>query len=194
MAQYDSSFSLDAPHFEELPNILGPVHQTIFPPMLGCDDQCIIKYPPLLYIGTYKDNTVAVWSTHNYSLLSATTLDHSVHEAKWDPFVAYEFASVGTNIKFWLVEEDGGGKTCELKVCLWMYVCVLYLGSTCSYSRTCLTSLLMSCSTSCNMCMACLYTMYMHVIIWYPCLSSILYVQFTMIMNSCICIIVFVGP
>ena len=73
--------------------------------------------PLLSYTGTYKDNTVAMWSTHNYSLLSATTLDHPVHEAKWDPYVAYEFTSVGTNIKFWLVEEDSGGKTCELKVC-----------------------------------------------------------------------------
>ena len=62
------------------------------------------------------DGTVAVWSSHDYSLLSATTLNQPIHEARWDPHVAYEFTSVGAGLRFWLVEEDRGGRTCELKV------------------------------------------------------------------------------
>ncbi len=60
-----------------------------------------------VYIGTYLDGTLAVWSTCDYSLLSATALHHhTVHQAAWDPLTAYELATVGTGLKFWLVEED----------------------------------------------------------------------------------------
>lgn len=69
------------------------------------------------YAGTYKDGAVAVWSTHDYSLLSATSVDHAIHRAVWDPHTAYEFTSVGAGLRFWLVKEDRGGRTCELKVC-----------------------------------------------------------------------------
>ena len=69
-----------------------------------------------LHTGTYLDGTLAVWSTHDYSLLTATTLDHPVHQAGWDPHTAYELTSVGGGLRFWLVEEDRSRRTCELKV------------------------------------------------------------------------------
>ncbi len=59
-----------------------------------------------------------MWSTHDYSLLTATSLNHSVHQAAWDPLTAYELTTVGAGIRFWLLEEDRRAKTCALKVLL----------------------------------------------------------------------------
>jgi len=72
-------------------------------------------------LGNYQDGSLAVWGTWDYSLLVATSLSHSVHAHSWDPFVAYEFVTVGAcdgvgGVNFWLVEEDMGGKKCQLKV------------------------------------------------------------------------------
>lgn len=57
----------------------------------------------------------------DYSLLCATPLSHPCHAHCWDPHVAYEFATVeagpkGGGVSFWMLEEDMGGKKCELKV------------------------------------------------------------------------------
>ena len=62
-----------------------------------------------------------MWGTWDYSLLAATSLSHAIHGHAWDPFTAYEFVTVGVwegvgGVNFWLVEDDMGGKKCQLKV------------------------------------------------------------------------------
>ena len=48
-----------------------------------------------LYIGTFQDGNLCVWSSHDYSLLVSTALQCPVHAVAWDPHVAYEFTTVG---------------------------------------------------------------------------------------------------
>ena len=73
--------------------------------------------------GTYRDGNLAVWSSHDYSLLVTTTLQSPVHAIAWDPHIAYEFTTVGgggrgrSGVSFWMVEETKGGKEFNLKVC-----------------------------------------------------------------------------
>ena len=61
----------------------------------------------------------------DYSLLGATSLSAPIHAHSWDPYTAYEFATVGAGqggggagggVSFWMLEEDMGGKKCQLKV------------------------------------------------------------------------------
>ena len=75
-----------------------------------------------MYIGTYQENSLAVWSCHDYSLLAATTVQFPVHDIAWDPHIAYEFTAVGggggrSGVTFWMMEETSGGKEWQLKVC-----------------------------------------------------------------------------
>ena len=82
-----------------------------------------------LYIGTFQDGNLCVWSSHDYSLLVSTALQCPVHAVAWDPHVAYEFTTVGgggggrgergrsgSKVSFWMVEETRGGKEFNLKV------------------------------------------------------------------------------
>ena len=59
-----------------------------------------------------------MWSSDDYSLLTATNLSQAAHELQWDPSTAYEFATVGAggSVIFWLLEEELGGRGCKLKV------------------------------------------------------------------------------
>ncbi|KAK2180206.1 hypothetical protein NP493_453g01010 [Ridgeia piscesae] len=61
----------------------------------------------LVSVGDYRDCTIAVWSTHTYDLLTTTKTSEPVHDLKWDPTTANEFASVGDNgtLLFWLLDE-----------------------------------------------------------------------------------------
>ena len=71
-------------------------------------------------LGTYQENTLALWSSRDYSLLAASTLSHAIHEVRWDPCTAYEFTAVGAQagISFWVVEEETEGGEYQLKVCI----------------------------------------------------------------------------
>lgn len=82
----------------------------------------IIMMMNFYILATYQENSLAVWSCHDYSLLAATTLQFPVHDIAWDPHVAYEFTAVGggaqtLGVSFWMVEESKGGKEFQLKVC-----------------------------------------------------------------------------
>lgn len=57
--------------------------------------------------GDYRDRTVVVWSTYDYSVLTQSTASQPIHEVRWDPYAANEFASVGAggNLLFWLLDE-----------------------------------------------------------------------------------------
>ena len=77
------------------------------------------SHPPHPSAGSHVESSIAVWSTTEYSLLTATSLSHSVNELCWDPSVAYKFATAGSEgrLCLWLLEEGGGrGRECELKV------------------------------------------------------------------------------
>ena len=84
-------------------------------------------FAPFTYIlvpGNYQDGSLALWSAWDYSLLAATSCPHPIHAHCWDPHTAYEFVTAGAGesgggVCFWMVEEDMGGKKCQLKVC-WM--------------------------------------------------------------------------
>lgn len=76
-----------------------------------------------MHTGTCHENSIAVWSCHDYSLLAATSVQFPVHDLAWDPHTAYEFAAVGgggeerSGVSFWMVDETGGSsKECQLKV------------------------------------------------------------------------------
>ena len=67
--------------------------------------------------GDHLNPSMAVWSTRDYSLLSVTAPSSPVHDACWDPFTAYELATVGAggHVAFWLLEQKRG-REIELKV------------------------------------------------------------------------------
>ena len=71
------------------------------------------------HIGTFQENTLALWSSQDYSLLTASTLTSAVHEVQWDPYTAYEFTAVGAkaSISFWVVEEEMREGRYQMKVC-----------------------------------------------------------------------------
>ena len=76
----------------------------------------------LYHQGNTQDGSLAVWSAHDYSLLVATNLEHTVNDVRWDPFTAYEFTTVGAGhcVSFWMIEEDqqAGENKYQLKVSL----------------------------------------------------------------------------
>ncbi|XP_035694518.1 WD repeat-containing protein 90-like [Branchiostoma floridae] len=61
----------------------------------------------LVTVGDYRECTIALWSTFDYSLLTATKTSLPIHDLGWDPFNANEFTSIGQagSIFFWLVDE-----------------------------------------------------------------------------------------
>lgn len=55
------------------------------------------------------DMLLSVYSIHQSTLLFSTQLTHYVHDLKWDPATAYEFATVGVGgVNFWMYEETSG--------------------------------------------------------------------------------------
>ncbi|CAI8047359.1 WD repeat-containing protein 90 [Geodia barretti] len=70
----------------------------------------------LLSLGDYHDNSLAVWSTYDYSLGVATSLSLPAHHLLWDPHTAYEFVSVGAGMSlcFWILEEGTGTHTLKV--------------------------------------------------------------------------------
>lgn len=64
----------------------------------------------LVSVGDYRDCSIVVWSTHDYSLLAASKTALPVHSLLWDPYTSNEFTSVGEKgtILFWLLDESQG--------------------------------------------------------------------------------------
>ena len=64
----------------------------------------------MLTKGDYRDCTLVVWSTHNYSLLAASKSAQPIHDLSWDPYTTNEFSSVGETgtLLFWMLDETQG--------------------------------------------------------------------------------------
>uniref|UniRef100_A0A669Q4A9 WD repeat domain 90 n=1 Tax=Phasianus colchicus TaxID=9054 RepID=A0A669Q4A9_PHACC len=62
----------------------------------------------LATIGDYNDQTIALWSTYTYELLSSTRISEPVHDMAFSPFSHREMACVGKGaLMFWLLEQRG---------------------------------------------------------------------------------------
>lgn len=62
----------------------------------------------LATVGDYNDQTLALWSTYTYELLSSTRISEPVHDVAFSPFSHREMACVGKGaIMFWLLEQHG---------------------------------------------------------------------------------------
>ncbi|XP_052535941.1 WD repeat-containing protein 90 isoform X1 [Tympanuchus pallidicinctus] len=62
----------------------------------------------LATIGDYNDQTIALWSTYTYELLSSTRTSEPVHDMAFSPFSHREMACVGKGaLTFWLLEQHG---------------------------------------------------------------------------------------
>ncbi|XP_065066075.1 WD repeat-containing protein 90-like [Rhopilema esculentum] len=61
----------------------------------------------LLTIGDYRECSVVIWSTMDYTVLVSTFTRYPIHAVSWDPFTMNEFATVGQNgsVLFWLLDE-----------------------------------------------------------------------------------------
>lgn len=57
--------------------------------------------------GDFSACSLAVWDTHDYSIVATAKPPCPIHSVMWDPFSVNEFISVGAHasILFWLVEE-----------------------------------------------------------------------------------------
>ncbi|XP_063961233.1 WD repeat-containing protein 90-like isoform X2 [Lytechinus pictus] len=64
----------------------------------------------LVSVGDYRDCSIVVWSTQDYSILAASKTALPVHSLLWDPYTSNEFTSVGEKgtILFWLLDESQG--------------------------------------------------------------------------------------
>ncbi|KAK6171134.1 hypothetical protein SNE40_019389 [Patella caerulea] len=61
----------------------------------------------LVSIGDYRERSIVVWSTSNYTVLTTTITDDPIHDVQWDPYSVNEFSTVGDNstLQFWLLDE-----------------------------------------------------------------------------------------
>ena len=61
----------------------------------------------LISIGDYRECSIAIWSTLDYSLLATSFTRYPIHAVKWDPYTMNEFTTVGQNgsVLFWLLDE-----------------------------------------------------------------------------------------
>ncbi|KAM6407489.1 WD repeat-containing protein 90 [Rhynochetos jubatus] len=62
----------------------------------------------LATLGDYSDQTIALWNTYTYELVSSTCVTEPVHDVAFSPFSHRELACVGKGaVMFWLLEEQG---------------------------------------------------------------------------------------
>ncbi|XP_064318212.1 WD repeat-containing protein 90 isoform X4 [Phalacrocorax carbo] len=62
----------------------------------------------LVTLGDYSDQTVALWNTCTYELVSSTCISEPVHDVAFSPFSQRELACVGKGaVMFWLLEQQG---------------------------------------------------------------------------------------
>ncbi|XP_077979468.1 WD repeat-containing protein 90-like [Glandiceps talaboti] len=70
----------------------------------------------LVSVGDYRERSIVVWNTIDYSVIAASKTAVPVHELHWDPYSASEFVSVGSKgtVLFWLLDETH--QKCSLNV------------------------------------------------------------------------------
>ncbi|XP_076207547.1 WD repeat-containing protein 90 isoform X3 [Aptenodytes patagonicus] len=62
----------------------------------------------LLTLGDYSDQTIALWNTYTYELMSSTCISEPVHDVAFSPLSHRELACVGKGaVMFWLLEQQG---------------------------------------------------------------------------------------
>ncbi|XP_071815143.1 WD repeat-containing protein 90-like isoform X2 [Apostichopus japonicus] len=61
----------------------------------------------LISVGDYRDCSLVVWDTHDYTILTVSRAALPIHELAWDPHSPNEFATVGEGgtVLFWLLDE-----------------------------------------------------------------------------------------
>ncbi|XP_070579992.1 WD repeat-containing protein 90-like isoform X2 [Ptychodera flava] len=70
----------------------------------------------LVSVGDYRECSIVVWNTNDYSVIAASKTALPVHELRWDPYSPNEFVSVGARgtVLFWLLDETH--QQCSLNV------------------------------------------------------------------------------
>lgn len=62
----------------------------------------------MFYLGDYSDQTIALWNTYTYELMSSTCISEPVHDVAFSPLSHRELACVGKGVMmFWLLEQQG---------------------------------------------------------------------------------------
>ncbi|XP_049647753.1 WD repeat-containing protein 90 isoform X1 [Accipiter gentilis] len=62
----------------------------------------------LVTLGDYSDQTIALWNTYTYELMSSTCISEPVHDVAFSPLSHRELACVGKGVMmFWLLEQQG---------------------------------------------------------------------------------------
>uniref|UniRef100_A0A8C3KEF7 WD repeat-containing protein 90 n=1 Tax=Calidris pygmaea TaxID=425635 RepID=A0A8C3KEF7_9CHAR len=62
----------------------------------------------LVTLGDYSDQTIALWNTSTYKLISSTCISEPVHDVAFSPFSHRDLACVGKGaVTFWLLEQQG---------------------------------------------------------------------------------------
>uniref|UniRef100_A0A8C8BG11 WD repeat-containing protein 90 n=1 Tax=Otus sunia TaxID=257818 RepID=A0A8C8BG11_9STRI len=62
----------------------------------------------LVTLGDYSDQTIALWNTYTYELLSSICISEPVHDVAFSPLSHRELACVGKGaVMFWLLEQQG---------------------------------------------------------------------------------------
>nr|XP_030140775.3 WD repeat-containing protein 90 isoform X6 [Taeniopygia guttata] len=68
----------------------------------SCDDRFLVT------IGDYRDQTMALWSTHTYELMLSTRISEPLHDVAFSPFSHQDLACVGRGaVTFWVLEQQG---------------------------------------------------------------------------------------
>ena len=75
-----------------------------------CSTRPTVMFSDDLFSGDYRDCTLVIWSTHDYTLLAASKTAQPVHALAWDPYTTNEFSSVGETgtLLFWMLDETQG--------------------------------------------------------------------------------------
>lgn len=59
-------------------------------------------------LGDYRDQTMALWSTHTYELMLSTRISEPLHDVAFSPFSHQDLACVGRGaVTFWVLEQQG---------------------------------------------------------------------------------------
>ncbi|KGL85799.1 WD repeat-containing protein 90, partial [Charadrius vociferus] len=62
----------------------------------------------LITLGDYSDQTIALWNTYTYELMSSTCISEPVHDVAFSPLSHRDLACVGKGaVMFWLLEQQG---------------------------------------------------------------------------------------
>ncbi|XP_019363134.1 PREDICTED: WD repeat-containing protein 90 isoform X1 [Gavialis gangeticus] len=62
----------------------------------------------LVTLGDYNDQTIALWSTHTFDLMTSTRFSEPVHDVAFNPLSSGELSCVGRGaVTFWLMEQCG---------------------------------------------------------------------------------------